>query len=416
MSSIARASSSHLELLHLPVEIIIMIMEVFPDPRDVCELALACKTFFIILKGFGTETTICRKILMSSHDPSLYRLAEANYAAALLPTCRHETLRPPQMEKFCAKYLDRKNDPLRINQDEFTLKRAIYMEDFHNMVQIYAKRFADDYLKTWGVSETIFPNVQQYQVPATESECVRVMKALYLAELVSKLTPAHHWKRAYWGTSSASDYSFEMFWLHFTPWDSQGVFFVQEWIHDLMERKGKNLLDNDERLERRLDSPSVKMFLFQGLERVLAGDWKPVEDEQHWECIRHESWGRPRYWFQKKWWDDDLGEPPFWVSTLSGTDALERYEVQDDDEGEASAWYWWIAISDWEFRRNLHTEEECEYLDEIVDGSGGQCLTYGAFWDRKRVEAAVGMRIPSLNKMTKFGNALPIELEPYDES
>ena len=114
--------------------------------------------------------------------------------------------------------------------------------------------------------------------------------------------------------------------------------------------------------------------------------------------------------------DDDLGEPPFWVSTLSGTDALERYEVQDDDEGEASAWYWWIAISDWEFRRNLHTEEECEYLDEIVDGSGGQCLTYGAFWDRKRVEAAVGMRIPSLNKMTKFGNALPIELEPYDES
>ena len=414
MSSITPAAGRRLGLLDLSVDLIVDIMEKFPDPRDVCELALSCKALFTILKKY--ENVICQKIFINSHDPSLFRLARANYAAALLPTCRRSIPSPLNMWKFCDKYLDRKKNPLEMNRNEFTLKRAIYMEDFHDTVRTYAKRFADDFLKTWHVLPQTMPNTQGYQVPATEAECVRIMKALYLAELVSKIAPAVPWRRALRGASSYSDRPFEIFWLYFTPWDSQGVCFVQEWINELMEKNGRNLLDNDERLEYHLEFPRTNMFLFQGLERVLAGDWKTVEDEQQWECIRSESYGNPRFWFQDSWVDEEDDQPPIWTNTMAGTDALKRYEVHDDDKGEASAWYWWRSVHDPNFRSNVHIEEECMFLDEIVDENGARGLTHCTFWDRERLETALGMRIPPLKAMTRFGENANVLLELYDES
>lgn len=404
MSSITHIIPLHATLSGMPVEVIIMIMKSAGEPRDILGLAQSCNRLYQIMKN--NEASICREILEKTHHPPLYLVARANAAASKLENYRLISLMPGPMEKWCAKYLDRTLSPLDINRDEFTLKSAIYMDDFHDLVTSLTERFTNNDLKSWQPRLPILRKKQPYQGPATAEERVRIMKAFYIIELVSKVAPTTHRSQIMDGEDVAKDLNWEIFWRNFAPWESCGVNYMRLWVAQLSYDNAPFLANN---LAGRSGYFYERAVLFQGLLRIATGRWKPICLEQ-WDLLRRDFSGCPRYWFPgKKLLNTTM--PAMWTGTMAETDALEKYGVDEDDKGMASQWFWLFSIHSGNFRDKFYTPQKNDALMRIMESYSEFSLMFTIFWGRDHLKKALGLRLPTLKAMKEFAGNVYIGLE-----
>ncbi|KAI5920651.1 hypothetical protein F4810DRAFT_713337 [Camillea tinctor] len=358
------ASSTRSVLVRLPREILTMIFSHVDNPSQLRGVVLACKDLHAAV--IGNQTAISFSMIRRHNDEEWMHMAMARYAAATAPwkqplepslwTRALSSTYQEKIDRFCEDHLQSQTPLLQQNS---TLAMAHSILSFQSAVAkisgFYGNAIANPILYAAGrdADPNMMANVNLpmfEQAPMTETERIRVEKALYIIELIRYLFPLHVGIQRQYQSRSNADWLFNRFWRCFAPWENRQVDLMVRWMQTSLKRalKGdhfkrvvyrEDLLPHDRRVEAIIVLGIEKMVpivmrgrgfksrvVQESLDKQYSGflynhfRWHIEADERAWfnqDAIRGTNTGLIRDCNYLQYNEKDCGPRDAWLYSLT---------------------------------------------------------------------------------------------------